>query len=99
VLLYVEAVIDAPPAPTVTVYAIPNENCDAVAVLYPTAPPPPPCQYAQPAPPPAITKYSTPAPARKVTVSLVVEVAVTVYTLNPATAVERDEVTPDENEA
>jgi hypothetical protein len=38
-------------------------------------------------------------PARKVTVSLVVEVAVTVYTLNPATEVERDEVTPDENEA
>jgi hypothetical protein len=34
-----------------------------------------------------------------VTVSLVVEVAVTVYMLYPATAVERDEVTPDENEA
>jgi hypothetical protein len=50
-------------------------------------------------PPPAITKKSAGAPARKVTVSLVVEVAVTVYTLNPETAVERDEVTPDENEA
>jgi hypothetical protein len=34
-----------------------------------------------------------------VTVSLVVDVAVTVYTLNPATAVDKVEVTPDENEA
>jgi hypothetical protein len=56
------------------------------------APEPPPA-------PPATTKKSTGTPARIVTVSLVVEVAVTVYTLNPATEVERDEVTPDENEA
>ena len=50
-------------------------------------------------PPPATTSKLADTPARKVTVSLVVDVAVTVYTLYPATAVDKVEVTPDENEA
>jgi hypothetical protein len=70
-----------------------------VLVLYPPAPPPPPITDAPPPPPATTSKSLIGAPARIVTVSLVVEVAVTVYTLNPATEVERDEVTPDENEA
>jgi hypothetical protein len=46
-----------------------------------------------------MTKKSACTPAKIVTVSLVVDVAVTVYTLYPATAVDKVEVTPDENEA
>jgi hypothetical protein len=69
----------APPAPTVTVYLVPIEIALADCSQYPPAPPPPPVlDGLAPEPPPAITKRSDLKLGRKVTVSDVVEVAVTV---------------------
>jgi hypothetical protein len=53
---------DAPPAPTVIVYAVPGAK-EVVVVNNPPAPPPPPLSSADlavpPPPPPATSKYET----------------------------------------
>jgi hypothetical protein len=79
------------------VYVVPSATDVVVEVLYPPAPPPP---YPPPPPPPAITNKSVTVNTRaNVTVSDVVDVAVTEYMLNPDTDVDRLDVTPPENVA